>query len=93
MVGIWNVRLLKNKNTACRLNNQLKEQETDCQNRLKQAQMQADLAMEQAVCSQRQMEEFRKLDRENARLIAEPRHFGHLLMLLQQNSGILKTAV
>ena len=59
------------------LNSQLKEQETDCQNRLKQAQMQADLAMERAVAAkEREMqEEFRKLDRENARLIAELEHF------------------
>ena len=42
-----------------------------------QAQMQADLAMERAVAAkEREMqEEFRKLDRENARLIAELEHF------------------
>ena len=67
----------ENKMQLAGLNSQLKEQETDCQNRLKQAQMQADLAMERAVAAkEREMqEEFRKLDRENARLIAELEHF------------------
>ena len=52
------------------LNCQLKEQETDCQNRLKQAQMQADLAMERAVAAkEREMQELlRQADKENARL-------------------------
>ena len=52
------------------LNSQLKEQETDCQNRLKQAQMQADLAMERAVAAkEREMQELlRQADKENARL-------------------------
>lgn len=68
---------VENKMQLAGLNSQLKEQETDCQNRLKQAQMQADLAMERAVAAkEREMqEEFRKLDRENARLIAELEHF------------------
>ena len=67
----------ENKMQLAGLNSQLKEQETDCQNRLKQAQMQADLAMERAVAAKEleTQEEFRKLDRENARLIAELEHF------------------
>ena len=60
----------ENKMQLAGLNSQLKEQETDCQNRLKQAQMQADLAMERAVAAkEREMQELlRQADKENARL-------------------------
>lgn len=84
----------ENKMQLAGLNSQLKEQETDCRNRLKQAQMQADLAMERLL--QPKNGKCRKNSASlTGKMPASSRNLnisGHLLMLLPAKiQGILRS--